>query len=249
MPPGLVFPSGCCFVGIARAVILATTVAGFVPGGTAAAADTDLASVVGKIEAAYQAIRNLKAAFTQETAYEGFGKPFTSKGVLYIQRPGQMRWDYREPSRHQIYVNGNEVIYVVPEHQQAIRSTMDREVGSSVPLGLLSGAARLSEEFSVAWDADIDAGEGHHRLRLTGKSKTAGLAPISIEVNDRFLIRHVTLQDPSGAKTTFEFSDLILNKGLDAGLFTFTPSPGIELVDAPPLLPEGLEHRPTGAEE
>jgi outer membrane lipoprotein-sorting protein len=49
----------------------------------------------------------------------------------------------------------------------------------------------------------------------------------------------VTLHDPSGAQTTFEFSNVTLNKGLDAGLFRFTPPAGIEIVDAPPLLPQG----------
>ncbi|MEW6325777.1 MAG: DUF2092 domain-containing protein, partial [Nitrospirota bacterium] len=56
-----------------------------------------------------------------------------------------------------------------------------------------------------------------------------------------FLIRRVTLHDPSGAQTTFEFTNIKLNKGLDDRVFAFTPPEGVEIVDAPPLMPQGVE--------
>jgi outer membrane lipoprotein carrier protein len=149
-----------------------------------------------------------------------------------------MRWDYSEPSKHQIYVNGDTVIYLVPEHQQAIRSTMDREVQSPVPLMLLAGAATLSEQFSIAWEGAPGKTAGGYRLRLAGKGSGAALAPMTVEVAaSTFLIRHVTLHDPSGAETVYEFSHLKLNGGLNDKLFVFTPPAGIDVVDAPPLLP------------
>jgi outer membrane lipoprotein carrier protein len=150
-----------------------------------------------------------------------------------------MRWNYSEPSRHQIYVNGSEVIYFVPEHQQAIRSTMDREVQSPVPLMLLAGAATLSEQFSIAWEGQPGETAGAYRLRLIGKGATSALAPMTIEATaGTFLIRRVILHDPSGANTSFDFSHLKLNGGLDDTLFVFTPPAGVEVVDAPPLLPQ-----------
>ena len=215
-------------------------VIGFFGGFADAAVSTDdVAAVVSRIEAAYRKANDLQSDFTQTTKYEGFPTPAISKGRLLIRRPGQMRWDYREPSRHQIYVNGDEVIYLVPEHQQAIRSTMAREAQSPMPLMLLAGAATLSEQFSIAWDGPAGAADGRYRLRLTAK-QAASIAPLTIEANSgNFLIRRVTLHDPSGAETTFDFSGIKLNSGLDAGLFTFTPPAGVEIVDAPPLLPEG----------
>jgi outer membrane lipoprotein carrier protein len=201
--------------------------------------DAQLAGVINRVEAAHRETKELQADFTQTTQYEGFPTPAISKGRLFIRRPGQMRWDYKEPSRHQIYVNGDEVIYLVPEHQQAIRSTMDREVQSPVPLMLLAGAASLSERFVISWDGGPGATNGRYRLRLTGKGVDT-LLPLTIEADAKdFLIRRVTLHDPSGARTIFEFSGLKLNSGLDTALFTFAPPSGIEIVDAPPLLPQG----------
>jgi len=207
-----------------------------------AAQQDDLSSVVKQIETAYRNTKELQTDFVQTTQYEGFDTPYISKGRLFIRRPDKMRWDYREPSHHQIYVNGDTVIYMVPEHHQAIRSTMDREVHTPVPLMLLAGAAALSEQFSIAWDGAPGKTDGAYRLRLTGKGAGAPLAPMTIETStDTFLIRRVILHDPSGAQTTFEFSHLTLNGGLDDTLFVFTPPSGIEVVDAPPLLPPGAE--------
>ena len=198
----------------------------------------DLASVVKQIEAAYRNTKELQTDFVQTTQYPDFDTPYVSKGRLFIRRPDKMRWDYKEPSHHQIYVNGDTVIYMVPEHHQAIRSTMDREIHTPVPLMLLAGAATLSEQFTIAWDGAPGKANGAYRLRLTGKGAGASLAPMTIEAAaDTFLIRRVILHDPSGAKTSFDFSHLTLNGGLDDHLFVFTPPAGIEVVDAPPLLP------------
>ncbi len=198
----------------------------------------DLSSVVKQIETAYRKTNQLQADFIQTTRYEGFSNPYISKGRLSIRRPERMRWDYSEPSHHQIYVNGDTVIYFVPEHQQAIRSTMDREVQSPVPLMLLAGVGTLSEQFSVAWDGPPGETAGAYRLRLTGKGSGASLAPMTIEATTgTFLIRRVILHDPSGAETSFDFSHLKQNGSLDDALFVFTPPAGVDVVDAPPLLP------------
>jgi outer membrane lipoprotein carrier protein len=198
----------------------------------------DLASVVKQIEAAYRNTKELQTDFVQTTQYPDFDTPYVSKGRLYIRRPDKMRWDYKEPSHHQIYVNGDTVIYMVPEHHQAIRSTMDREIHTPVPLMLLAGAATLSEQFAIAWEGAPGKANGAYRLHLTGKGAGASLAPMTIEAAaDTFLIRRVILHDPSGAETSFDFSHLTLNGGLDDTLFVFTPPAGIEVVDAPPLLP------------
>lgn len=209
------------------------------PAQAAAPQKNDLSSIVTQIEAAYRNTKELQTDFVQTTQYEGFDAPYISKGRLSIRRPDRMRWDYREPSHHQIYVNGDTVIYLVPEHQQAIRTTMDREVHTPVPLMLLADTAELSKQFSIAW-AIMKAGptKGVYQLRLTGKGAAAALAPMTIAVDaGSFLIKKVILHDPSGAQTTFEFSHLTLNGGLDDTLFVFTPPAGIEVVDAPPLLP------------
>ena len=197
----------------------------------------EVAAVAGRIEAAYRDITDLQTDFTQTTHYEGFPTPSISKGRLSIRRPDQMHWDYREPSHHQIYVHGDEVLYYVPEHGQAIRSSMDREAGSTVPLTLLAGASKLTEQFALAWEGPPGAANGRYRLQLRVKG-SPHMPPLTIEADAKsFLIRRVTLHDPSGAETTFEFADNTINTGLKPEAFVFTPPAGVEIVDAPPLLP------------
>jgi outer membrane lipoprotein carrier protein len=76
--------------------------------------------IVKKIQDRYQATQSLEADFTQVNHYEGFANAFTSKGRLYIKRPGKLRWDYTKPTKQQVFVNENKVWVYVPEHQQAV---------------------------------------------------------------------------------------------------------------------------------
>ncbi|MCA9420103.1 MAG: outer membrane lipoprotein carrier protein LolA, partial [Nitrospira sp.] len=89
--------------------------------GTLAASVSALEDLVGKVDARYAQTQDLQADFIQETILEGFTTGFTSSGRLYLKKPGLLRWDYLQPSEEQIYVNGDQVMMYVPEHQQVVK--------------------------------------------------------------------------------------------------------------------------------
>src|SRR5206468_3568758 len=120
----------------------------------------EVQEVVKKVQARYEKTRDLQADFKQSTRIEGFATPITSSGRLYIKKPGRLRWDYLDPNVEEIYVNQNDVMMYVPEHQQVLVGKLTQMAASQAPLQLLQGVGRLEEEFQVEPIATAGRGEG-----------------------------------------------------------------------------------------
>ncbi len=202
--------------------------------GTPQIADLRLQEVVGGLEERYRTTRDLQANFTQVTSFAGFQKKVTSQGKVYLRlQEGRMRWDYTDPGRQQIFVKGEEVLYYVPEHRQVIRSRLSKQTDSQLPLRLLSGAGRLSQDFEVRW-AEA-AGEEPVRLDLTPRQRQGGVEKITLGLNPNdFLIRSIVLQEEGGNRTVFTFSNLRVNRGIALKMFVFKAPQGVEMIEAPP---------------
>ncbi|HSA62426.1 MAG TPA: outer membrane lipoprotein carrier protein LolA [Nitrospiraceae bacterium] len=201
----------------------------------------EVRDVVKQLQARYEKTKDLQADFTQETRIEGFERPVTSSGKVYIKKPGRLRWDYLDPANEEIYVNHDEVRVYVPEHKQVLVGKLTQMAASKAPLELLQGAARLDESFEIQPTAGKERGVGGIRLiTLIPKSRdqesTRSLQRIVVEVFPKtYFIRTVSLHEISGNVATFEFSGLKPNLGLGNELFDFKAPPDVEVVKAPVL--------------
>ncbi len=201
----------------------------------------EVRDVVKQLQARYEKTKDLQADFTQKTRIEGFERPVTSSGKVYIKKPGRLRWDYLDPANEEIYVNHDEVRVYVPEHKQVLVGKLTQMAASKAPLELLQGAARLDESFEIQPTAGKERGVGGIRLiTLIPKSRdqesTRSLQRIVVEVFPKtYFIRTVSLHEISGNVATFEFSGLKPNLGLGNELFDFKAPPDVEVVKAPVL--------------
>jgi len=75
----------------------------------------EVREVMKRLQARYEKTKDLQADFTQKTTIEGFERPMTSTGKVYIKKPGRLRWNYLDPSTEDIYVNRDDVKVYVPE--------------------------------------------------------------------------------------------------------------------------------------
>ncbi len=199
--------------------------------------------VVKTLQATYRNTNDLQADFTQQTRIEGFATPLGSHGRFYIKKPGRLRWDYREPTVEQIYVNKNRVQMYVPAHEQVLIGDLTRMTASRAPLRLLQGVAKLEEEFDLAPTSVLQTGAGGLPLvTLLPKTSTheavQNVAKIVLEVQPKtYYIKTLHIHEISGNISTFEFTNLQANTGLKDDLFEFTVPPGVEVVKAPALRP------------
>jgi outer membrane lipoprotein carrier protein len=197
--------------------------------------------VVKQIQARYEKTKDLQADFIQKTRIEGFERPVTSSGKVYLKKPGRLRWDYLDPANEEIYVIHDEVKVYVPEHKQVLVGKLTQMAASKAPLELLQGAARLEESFDIQPTRGKERGTGGIRLiTLLPKAKehesTRNLQRIVVEVfPNTYFLRTVSLHEISGNVATFEFSGLKPNVGLANEVFDFKPPPDVEVVKAPVL--------------
>ncbi|MDH4187650.1 MAG: outer membrane lipoprotein carrier protein LolA [Nitrospira sp.] len=199
----------------------------------------EVREVVKHLQARYEKTKDLQANFIQKTTIEGFERPIMSSGKVLIKKPGQLRWNYLDPSVEEIYVNRDVVKVYVPEHKQVLIGKLTQMASSKAPLELLLGAAKLDESFNIEPTPGKGRGVGGVRLlTLFPKSQEgeAGrpLQRIVLEVFPKtYFIRTVTLYEMSGNVATFEFSSLQYNLGLGDGLFDLKLPADVEVVKAP----------------
>jgi len=201
----------------------------------------EVREVVKQLQARYEKTKDLQADFSQKTKIEGFERPVTSSGKVYIKKPGRLRWDYLDPATEQIYVNQEDVKVYVPEHKQVLVGKLTQMAASKAPLELLQGAAKLDESFEIEPTRGRDRGVGGMPLiTLIPKAKeqesTQNLQKIVVEVFPKtYFIRTVSLHEVSGNVAVFEFSNLKPNLGLGNEVFDFKTPADAEVVRAPIL--------------
>ena len=201
----------------------------------------EVREVMKRLQARYEKTKDLQADFTQKTTIEGFERPMTSSGKVYIKKPGRLRWNYLDPSAEDIYVQGDDVKVYVPEHKQVLVGKLTHMAASRAPLELLQGAAKLDASFDAEPTPGKSRGVGGIRLvTLVPKSHDAEahgtVQRIVVEVFPKtYFIRSLSLYEVSGNVSNFEFSSLQSNIGLDDDLFVPKFPPDVEVVKAPVL--------------
>lgn len=201
----------------------------------------EVREVVKRLQSRYEKTKDLQADFTQKTTIEGFERPMTSSGKVYIKKPGRLRWTYLEPSAEDIYVDRDDVKVYVPEHKQVLVGKLTHMAASRAPLELLQGAAKLDASFDAEPTSGKSRGVGGIRLvTLVPKSHESQahgtVHRIVVEVFPKtYFIRSLSLYEVSGNVSNFEFSALQSNIGLEDDLFVPKFPPDVEVVKAPVL--------------
>ncbi len=201
----------------------------------------EVREVVKQLQTRYEKTKDLQADFTQKTMIEGFERPITSSGKVYIKKPGRLRWNYLDPSVEDIYVNRDDIKVYVPEHKQVLVGKLTQMAASKAPLELLQGAAKLDESFDIEPTPGRGRGVGGIRLlTLLPKSREGeagrSLQRIVLEVFPKtYFIRTISLYEVGGNVASFEFSSLQPNMGLSDTLFDLKLPADVEVVKAPVL--------------
>lgn len=199
-------------------------------------AKEDPAAATSKIQTAYEKINDLQADFVQTVRFQDFDTPYVSKGKLFLKK-GKMRWDYQEPSRQQIVVEGEKVLYYIPEHKQVVKSRIGGESDSALPLQLLSGTSHLDQDFQISIEEEPRSDQSLS-LRLIPKSKETTLKKVIASVApspqvEGLIIQKVTLFEENGNVSTFSFEGTQINKGFAEEVFNLKYPKGTEIVDSP----------------
>jgi outer membrane lipoprotein carrier protein len=199
-------------------------------------AKEDPAAVASKIQIAYDKMNDLQADFTQSVKFEDFETPYVSKGKLFLKK-GKMRWDYQEPSRQQIVVDGERLLFYIPEHKQLVKSRVGGESDGHLPLQLLSGTSRLDQDFQISIE-EAPRSDQSLSLLLIPKNKQTQLTKVIASVVpspqvEGLVIQKVILFEQNGNVSTFSFEKMQINKGFSEEVFDLKYPKGTEIIESP----------------
>lgn len=188
------------------------------------------AGALAQLQAFSQGARSLSARFEQQTTDDQGQRKPPSRGLLMLQVPGRLRWEYQAPYRQLIVSDGKTLWVYDPDLAQATR----RPLGSAMaagPLGLLTDPSALQRSFIVSELPTTE--DGLEWLRLTPKDagEEAGFQRAELGF-DRDRLQRMRLTDTLGQTSEFRFSDWQRNPVFASGLFRFTPPAGADVVDA-----------------
>jgi outer membrane lipoprotein carrier protein len=214
-----------------------------------AQAEADLKDIVAAVERSYESLTDLQASFSQKTYIASMKREQTGNGTLYIRKnpgaPAMFRFDYTRP-KQLIVSDGSSVWFYLPENRQVmvtdVRSMF--EGGNGVTLNFLTGIGRISRDFSITRPNDGRDAEGNYLLELVPKSSSRNLQKlrlaVSAKVVDEYLkgakggggfpIVSSVVDDHFGTRTTIDFGNVRINRGLKASLFSFKVPKGVEVI-------------------
>jgi outer membrane lipoprotein carrier protein len=191
-----------------------------------AAQGTD--ALLKTIEARYNHTQSLKLDFSE--TYAGIKRPVQhDSGVLYLRKPGRMRWEYSSPAGKLFISDGKEVVLYTPDDQRAEKSKLKESEDMRAPLAFLLGKLDFKKEFKSfqtrAEGSDV-------WIAAVPKSENLAYSKVEFLATPEGEIRRVriTVQDQSQLDLTFTNEQV--NAPVAPSLFIFHPPPGVQVVVA-----------------
>lgn len=190
--------------------------------------DPSLEGLLKKVEGRYNKSQSLRLDFSE--SYAGVKTPSQGEsGVLYLRKPGRMRWEYASPAGKLFISDGKEVFLYDPRDQKAEKSKLKESADVRAPLAFLLGKLDFQKEFK----SFQTRAEGSNTW-IVCEPKSENLAYTKVEflaTPDGEIRRvNVTLQDSS--KLNFTFNNEQLNAPVTPAMFVFKAPQGVPIVEA-----------------
>jgi outer membrane lipoprotein carrier protein len=198
---------------------------------TVSGATADVKTLAAAVDRHYNRLRSLEAEFAE--VYRGAGMERTEAGMLWLKKPGKMRWEYRSPREKLFVSDGKAAWFYVPEDRQARKTASRKLEDLRSPLAFLLGKTRLEKELrglSLAPDV-APLAAGNVVLRGVPQGLEDRLSEIVLEVTPDYHIIRIIIHEADGSSTEYRFSDQKEDVAIGDGKFEFRPPAGTETVE------------------
>ena len=197
--------------------------------------DSDLEASIDALQSKYLHVRDLKMEFIQ--SYRSSRRPMkTETGILFLKRPGMMRWEYETPKKKLFISNGKNVYFYLPYERQVQKTKVKESRDQRVPFLFLLGKGNLKKDFSrVEWAEDSQPFyQGNRIICAYPKKNIDEFAKILMEFNPQtYQLQRVTVHDVDGSTSEFVFTNIHENVGINSEQFDFKIPAGTEVQDYP----------------
>lgn len=188
------------------------------------------AQLAAAVDHHYNALHRLRVNFTE--SYAGMGMDRRESGVLLLEKPGRMRWNYAEPAGKVFVLDGKYGWFYTPGDAQVQQIPAKKLDDLRSPLRFLLGHAQLAKELN---GLTMTPAEGDlFRLRGVPRGMEQRVRSLELTVTADGTIRSMTLEELDGSRTSFAFRDEQENPVMAADTFRFVPPAGVPVVAGTP---------------
>jgi outer membrane lipoprotein carrier protein len=191
----------------------------------------DVHAIANAVDERYNHLRSLQAEFTE--IYRGAGTERTESGILWLKKPGKMRWEYRSPREKLFLSDGKDAWFYVPGERQVRRTAVKKLEDLRSPLAFLLGKTKLEKELqglSLAPDvAPLTAGDVV--LRGVPKSLADRVSQVLLEITAERWISRILIEEVDGSVTEYRFTNQREDVAVPDQRFQFAVPDGVEVID------------------
>jgi outer membrane lipoprotein carrier protein len=189
-----------------------------------------VAAVAQAVDGHYNRLHTLRADFTE--VYRGAGLERTETGVLWLKKPGKMRWEYRSPKEKLFVSDGRDAWFYIPGDRQVRRTQVKKIDDLRSPLAFLLGKTKLEKELQpLSLAPDVTPIEpGDTVLRGVPREMSDRVREVLLEITPQQQIRRLVIEEVDGAVTEYVFRDIQEDIAVGEDRFSFSPPPGVETI-------------------
>lgn len=184
-----------------------------------------------RAERAYDAVRTMRASFTQELTVPLLNSTHHSRGDLYHRKPDRFAMRFTDPAGDLVVADGTSLwaYYPSTDAGQVLRGSSGEAGGLDLQREFLSNP---TERFNATLEGtETVAGRDTHRLSLIPRSP-AGYSSVRIWIDTQdFLARRFEVVESNENIRRVELHDLRTNVDLPEGVFNFTPPPNAQIFE------------------
>jgi len=198
---------------------------------SAATPAPDVHAIANAVDARYNHLRSLQAEFVE--IYRGVGMERTESGILWLKKPGKMRWEYRSPREKLFLSDGKDAWFYVPGERQVRRTAVKKLEDLRSPLAFLLGKTKLEKELhglSLAPDVKPLA-SGDLVLRGVPRSLAERVSQVLLEITPERWISRILIEEVDGSVTEYRFTSQRENVEVADKRFQFAVPDGVEVID------------------
>ncbi|HWF08677.1 MAG TPA: outer membrane lipoprotein chaperone LolA [Bryobacteraceae bacterium] len=194
----------------------------------ALSAAADVNPLLQKIQTRYNHAQSLKLDFSE--SYAGTRSPLQSEaGVLYLKKPGRMRWEYTSPAGKLFLSDGKDVLTYTPADHSVQKAKLKESEDVHAPIAFLLGKLDFRKEFK-SFETRVEGPDTW--IVATPKSENLAWSKVDFLATPEGEIRRVRIALQDQSRLDFAFSNEQLNAPVAQTMFTFHPPPGVQIVEA-----------------
>lgn len=187
----------------------------------------DVQKTLSAVEQRYNAPRTLQLRFQQ--TFRAAARPArTENGILYLRKPGKMRWEYRYPEGKLFVADGSWVYLYDPALKVAEKSKLKGSDDLRAPLAFLMGRLDFRRDFQN-FTGKLDGDQLH--LKATPRSAQSPYRAVEFWVSPQNRLTRVMVTGQDASMMTFTFDGEVLNPPVADRMFTFEAPAGVALVN------------------